>query len=180
MAHNDYGDLIAEWKVNLIGMRARRFGFGHDDVPDLEQRIVPELLVLNFDPEKPNGAKEKTFIIAVIDRQLMWVKRDRERLIRRGNYETRSLDDPDLTEKMSSAQPASDAVDLGVDIRSVLPGLTAIERRICEAITQGNSQADIARATRRSKATISGKVKKLRKKFTRWGLDVYVSTARRT
>jgi len=179
MARNDYGDLIAKWKVDVIGMRARQFGFRNYDVPDLEQRIVPELLSVKFDPRRPSGAKEKTFVIAVIDRQLRWIKRDREREVRRANYETRSLDDPELTEEAFFAQQSSDAADLRVDIHSVLPRLTPLERRICEALSQGNSQADIARSTGRSKATISGEVKRLREKFRRWGLDVYVSTTRR-
>ena len=170
---NDYDDLIAKWKVDLIGMRARYFGFSRDDVPDLQQVIISQLLQLKFAPDKPNGAAEKTFIITVIDRQLLKIKRNRKREVRRANYETRSLDDLNLTENAFSTLQNPDALDLRLDIGSALPGLTALERRICKALSQGGSQAEIARSTGRSKATISGDVKKLREKFRQWGLGAY-------
>lgn len=177
---NDYGDLIARWKVDLIGMRARYFGFSHDDVPDLQQVIVSQLLQLKFAPDRPNGAAEKTFIITVIDRQLLKIKRNRKREVRRANYEMRSLDDPKLTENAFFARQNPDAIDLRLDIGSALPGLTAIERRLCNALSQGCSQAEIARSTGRSKAAISGDVKKLREKFWQWGLGAYAHASEKT
>ena len=177
---NDYGDLIAKWKVRLIRTRAKKFFFRTDEIPDLEQIIVPQLLQLKFAPDRPNGAAEKTFVVAVIDRRLKMIKRARQRDIRRANHETQSLDDPMVTEKSHLGRGRSDAMDLRLDLESALIGLTPTEQRICRALSEGFSQADIARATGRSKAAISGEVKKLREKFRQWGLGAYAGATKKT
>ena len=175
MPCNDYGDLIEEWKVDLIRARARRFGFRADELPDLEQNIVMELLGLQYDPSLEGGASETTFLIAVIDRQLRQIRRRRARIRRKASYEALSLD--------SNASAAHEAAwqlsythdpAMQLDIQQALLGLTPAERAICQALSQGFSQAAIARATGRSKAAICNEVRKLRARFREWRLDEYL------
>jgi len=175
MERNEYGGLIARWKVDLIRARAKRLYFRADEIDDLEQIIVQELLKTDFDPDLAGGSSERTFVIAVIDRQLLKVKRDRGRDKRRVNFESASLDAGDvLTEKTFFALARPEKHELRVDVHQALVGLTPAERALCEALGQGHSQAEIARATGRSKAAICGEVKRLRAKFRKWGLGEYV------
>ena len=175
MERNEYGGLIARWKVDLIRARAKRLYFRVDEIDDLEQIIVQELITADFDPDVPGGASERTFVIAIIDRQLLKVKRDRHRDKRRASFESASLDvDPVFTEKAFFALTRSEKHELRMDVREALIGLTPEERSICEALGYGHSQAEIARVTGRSKAAICNEVKRLRSKFRKWGLGEYV------
>ena len=146
---------------------------GHLPTPcdDLGQIVVQELLKVGFDPGLPGGASERTFVIAVIDRQLTKVKRDRQRDKRRVNYESAPLAaDEAFTEKAFFALAREDKHELKMDVRQALVGLTPAERAVCEALGLGHSQAEIARATGRSKAAVCGEVKRIRAKFLKWGL----------
>ena len=175
MERNEYGGLIARWKVDLIRARAKRLYFREDEIDDLEQVIVQQLIKVDFDPDVPGGASERTFVIAVIDRQLLKVKRNRQRDKRRAGFESASLDaDPVFTEKAFFALSRSEKHELRMDVQQTLIGLTPTERAICEALSQGHSQAEIARTTGRSKAAICNEVKRLRSKFRKWGLGDYV------
>ena len=175
MQGNDYGGLIAPWKVRLIVARAKRLGFRDDEIPDLQQQIVPGLLEATFAPDRVGGASEETFVITMIDRQLVNVKRDRMRDRRRANSEALSLDaDLVLSEKDLFARHCWDVLELQIDVRDVLEALTPAERAICKALAEGHSQADIARTMGRSKAAISNEVHKLRGKFRCLGLADYL------
>jgi RNA polymerase sigma factor (sigma-70 family) len=159
---NDYGSLIAQWKVELIRMRALKYLFREDEVPDLEQVVVPQLLKATYDPQNPSGARERSFLIAIIDRQLMKVMRDRQRDVRKVNYESASVNEAVISRPESH--------ELRLDVQRALARMTSGERRICEALMEGRSQAEIARMTGRSKAAICNEVRKLREKFQAWGL----------
>jgi len=173
---NDYGGLIARWKVDLIRARARRFFFREDEIPDLEQIIVMELLGADYRPDVAGGASEATFVVAVIDRQLRQIKRHRARERRRANFEARSLDgDPSAFEEAAARSAGANDPALRLDMAQAMLGFTPAERAICEALSQGHSQAAIAHATGRSKAAICNEVRKLREKFRWWGLDEYMS-----
>ena len=170
---NDYGDLIASWKVGLIGQRARRLGFRNDEIRDLEQAIVLELLAVAYEPEGP--ASERTFVIAVIDRQLKEILRSRYRDIRRVNREARSLDaDPMIAERLAAPHCRRDLDQLACDVQAALMGLTPTERAVCVALSEGQRQADIARERGCSRAAVSKHVAQVAEKFHRWGLDAYV------
>ena len=169
MCRNDYGGLIEQWKVDLIGFRARWLGFRDDEVPDLEQEIVPQLLKAEFDPN--GSATENTFVERIINKQLYKMLRDRRRIIRKGNYETVSLDE--VTERTYFGMSETARADLRHDLRAAMAGLSPPEKAVCEALMRGDSQADIRHATGKAKATISETVARLRRKFREWGLDLY-------
>ncbi|HRR82446.1 MAG TPA: sigma-70 family RNA polymerase sigma factor [Planctomycetota bacterium] len=180
MLENEYGDLIERWKVDLIRARARRFGFRPDDIPDLEQTIVLELLSAGYRPGLEGGAAERTFTIAVIDRQLKETLRSRRRDLRRVNHEARSLDaDPAAAEEVPSPRPDSTLDGLSLDVQAAMVGLTPTERAICQALSEGQSQADIARERGCSRAAISKHIAQVALKLCGWGVDAYVTGRRR-
>ena len=169
---NEYGDLIERWKVDLIRMRARRFGFRPCDIPDLEQTIVLELLGIDYDPNREGGTTERTFGIAVIDRQLKEALRSRSRHCRRINQEAQSLDAvPAVSEGVADSQHYRP--QLRLDIESAMMGLTPTERTICEALREGHTQADIARTRGCSRAAVSKQVARMAQKLRQWGLDAH-------
>ncbi|MFA4974803.1 MAG: hypothetical protein WC683_19555 [bacterium] len=175
MERNDYGDLIERWKVDLIRVRARRLYFRKDEIDDLEQIIVQELLKTNFKPGAEGGSSERTFVIAVIDRQLMKVKRDRRRDVRRANYESLSLEDKGVfTEKNFFSLSRTETHEAKLDVKQALMDLSPAQRAICRALGEGRTQAEIARMTGRSKAAVCADVRKLAEKFRKWGLNDYV------
>lgn len=175
MLRNDYGDLLEQWKVELIRVRARRFGFREDELPDLEQIIVLELLRVEKGPTREATASERTFLTTVIDRQLMHVRRDRARHRRRMSYGERSLDaDPELGEEASLRPRQPDDPGVRLDIAEALAGLSPLERSLCEGLMDGRSQAEIARALGCHRSTVCKQLVKVASKFRRWGLDAYV------
>ena len=171
---NKYGKLIEEWKVGMVTARAKKYGFRDDEIPDIEQQIVPELLKVNFKPELSDGAKETTFVIGVIDRHLKKVFRDRHRNVRRANYETSCLNVEDVvTHRSFFKMRESKRTALRIDLESAMAGLSAEEKEICKGLMKGNTQTEMAKTMGKSKAAMSNAVSKLREKFRKWGLDGY-------
>jgi len=172
---NDYGDLLERWKVELIGVRARRLLFPEGEIPDLEQMIVPELLKADYAPVRQGAASERTFVITVIDHLLMRTKRDRARDRRRAAFEARSLDaDPAIAEKVFLQLHHAEDIGMRLDFEQALMGLAPAERAICEALMEGQSQADIARALGCTRAAVCKQVSKLADRLRRLGLDAYL------
>lgn len=175
MWRNKYGDLIEEWKVGMIVARAKRYGFRDDEIPDLEQMIVPELLNANFNRELRDGATETTFVIAIIDRHLQKVLRDRSRDKRRVNYEASPLPSAEvITERDFFSLRETERIRLRIDLETIMAGLSPEEKQICAGLIRGETQTEIAGAMGKSKAAVSNAVRRLREKFQKWGLDTYL------
>ena len=181
MQENDYGSLIERWKVDLIRAKARRFGFRRDELPDIEQMLVLELLSVTYAPAQPDGASERTFITTIIDRRLTNIRRDRRRHCRRTSYEARSLDSDTVVAEEAGLQ-VHHAPDPGLclDLEQAVMGLTLPERAICQALSEGRSQTDIARGLGCNRSTICRRVASIADKLRRWGLDAYFPNAAAT
>ena len=171
MSDNSYGNLLKPWQVKLIAKRARRFGFRDDELPDLEQRIVPKLICAQF--HKNGSAGATTFSIRIIDRQLSSVLRDRKRSVRRINAEALPLEI--ASENSLAIVDGIEHLCLKMDLQDALIRLTSEERYICISLQRGDSQTDIARALRKSSPTIYEKTKSMALKFRLWGLDAYLN-----
>ena len=72
---NDYGQLVEKWKAELILKRATRAGFRADELEDVQQDIIQAVLNFEFVSHKSNGAKERTALTALIDKQLAFIYR---------------------------------------------------------------------------------------------------------
>jgi len=172
MAGQEYGGLVEEWKVNMITKRAKRYGFRDDDIPDLKQRIVPEIIKADFVP--CGGAKESTFIIAIIDRQLKTVLRDRRRSVRKANYVAEIYDEQEIIDQDSFfSMGEAERTELRLDLERALTGLSAEEKEICKGLMEGDSQAELARVMGKSTSEMSRVVARLRDKLSKWGLGMY-------
>jgi RNA polymerase sigma factor (sigma-70 family) len=155
MALNKYEGCIEQWKVDLIVRRARVFGFGEEDIRDIQQELVLKLMGFEYDVNKSNGAQEATVIQAVIDNELKMRRRIRQRW-------------QEILEAMqwileTSAQ--SSKTLLSVDIKKAMLHLPEKQRQICIALSKGFSTNEIAKILRVSQRTIQRHIRKIRDYF---------------
>lgn len=166
---NDYGDLIKPGEVELIAWRARCLGFREDEMPDLQQEIVPKLANARFNHN--GSACRKTFMINIINRQIDNIRRDRQRSPRRANFDTVPLEAVG-----ENSLPSVDGIErlcLRLDLQDALDRLSADERLICLSLQRGESQTEIARATGVCRSAVSRRIRRLAEKLRKLGLDQY-------
>jgi DNA-directed RNA polymerase specialized sigma24 family protein len=171
---NRYDGVIEEWKVNLAVARIRAFGFPHDQWPDLLQRLVLAMRRFEFDPEKANGAKESTILCKLIHRCLISRRISQQRRHTRLNRYRATLG---VTPANANRHPRfveRDLTPLQVDVRLALAGLQPEQRRVCDAILQGNSARQIARDLGCPPHAVRRVIADIRRHFEGIGLDGWI------
>lgn len=181
----EYG--IVKRKVRqLIG----RVGFTAQDREDLEQELLARLLksLESFDPRK---AHRNVFVTAVVERDVANILRDRQAdkrnhhhmssinvtidVCERGATEladTISQREQDARHCRSPRRP-QELVELRVDLRDFLVKSTAADRELAAAL-MSKTIAEIAREWGIPRTTLSDRVRKLRKRWERSGLRIYL------
>ncbi len=165
-SENDYGELIEPGEVEQIARRARRFGFRDDELPDLEQEIVPKLINARF--RRNGSACRKTFVINIINRQISKIRRNRRRGLRMVNFNATSLEVVG-----EDSLPSVDGIDLlclRLDLEDALARLSAEERSICFSLRHGESQTEIARAMGVCRSAVNKRIRRLAEKLRKSGL----------
>lgn len=172
MYENDYGTVVEPWKVALIHRRAKKRGFRRDEMADVEQQIVLAMADFRFDPTKANGAKEKTILTALIDRQLSTLCRAR---VRRERTVATQPVDPHHDECIAPEETVpQDGAALVLDVRDALGRLPSQDREICMALAAGESIDEIAHARRCSWHTVKRRIDDIRQHFEHLGLDGWI------
>ncbi|NLW83928.1 MAG: sigma-70 family RNA polymerase sigma factor [Phycisphaerae bacterium] len=165
MSLNKYGDSAEQWKVDLIVRRARFFGFGQEDIQDIQQELVLKLMTFNFDVEKSNGAQETTVLQGVVDNELkmrLRVQKRRDDHIEALRWMTNLSDNP------------SKAL-LPIDIKKAMLYLPDKQRQICIALSKGHSTGAIAHALRVDQRTIQRHIRKIRAYFMSLNLHQWLA-----
>lgn len=165
MQKPSYDGVIEPWKVELIITRAKYLRFRAHEVPDLLQRLVPELLEFDYDPDHADGATECTTLTAVIDNHLRRIKRSatryRAHLERMGKRVT---------------EFSRDEVDMrAIDVAHIVAGLTPREQAVCRGLASGLSKLQIANQLDCGWHTVDRIMKQLREHFQQVGLDGWVN-----
>jgi hypothetical protein len=136
MYRNHYADEIERWKVNLVVSRARRMGFRDHDLDDVQQQIVPQVKAFVFDADRSNDATEATVLVALIDRQLLLIRR---KAIRYQKHLDRIRAMRSIEGESSQAACQSchreDNTLLLLDVRESVAKLPSREQLICHALT---------------------------------------------
>jgi len=140
MATNDYGTIVEKWKVQLIIARARKMGFRHDELEDLQQELVLHVMKFRFDPDDSRGATESTALTAMIDNQLRAIRRSR----RRYQLQIEKLKARLESDQRRNRQSQNESGLLILDVRSVMGTLTKHQRQLCGLLAAGASLRDIA------------------------------------
>jgi len=172
---NEYGEVIEHWKIALIRRRARRMGFRQDEMADVQQQVVLAMEAFRYDPARANGASEKTALTSLADRQLSTLRRAklrREQLMAAMESEQHEISDQRTGH--GDHREAERAVDLVIDVREVVAQLSAADRSICSALSDGQSINQIARTLGCSWHTAKHRIDGLRQHFEHIGMDGWI------
>jgi RNA polymerase sigma factor (sigma-70 family) len=173
---NGYGDLIEEWKVDLIISRARRYGFRRHQWPDIQQELILDVLAFRYDPAKANGATELTALTTLIDRRLIDIlraaTRERKHIARRNA----ALSIPENPTEDDPAFAYEDDTALRLDVREAITRLTPRQRAVCDALAEGRSVRGTARQIGCDPKTVRRDIKAIRRVFAGMGLGGWVGS----
>lgn len=169
---NGYDGVVKPWKVRLVLERARRLGVPRHAWDDALQEIVPHVARFRYDPDRHNGAKEATGLIALVDKRLKMLLRQMARERRR---EWRYVDG--RGQAAGGPDPhRHDGAALRLDIRAALAGLSSHELYICCRLSEGGRISQIARDLGASWHRVERLIVGLRGRFEAMGLDGYLGT----
>ena len=165
--------MIDRWKLDLVRARAVRLGFRGADLDDVQQDILIEVLSFRFQPERANGANERTALVSLIDRRLLMARRQQRRYQQRldriqqwTNPEDAALDVEQATHEEHTGRR--------LDIGEMLATLTPEDRVLCSALAAGESIDAIAHRLECSWHTVKRCIERLRKHLIEKGVDGYV------
>ena len=129
-----YQGVLEDWKIELALQRARRMAFRDDELDDVIQDLVIEMMDIEYDADRSNGASERTMLTTVIDQQL--AKR------RRSNCRHECLESS-VAISGNETYDNSD-IERDADVKTVVKKLDDQQRRVCELLSQGYSKSLIA------------------------------------
>ncbi len=156
---------IEPWIIALIRRRAKRLGLKGQDLEDAQQDVILDVLAFSFDAAKSNGATLSTALTALVDRRLLRILRDRRRYKKRLERLNETLD--------TRSEPAVLQVDhdLAFDLQAAVAQLPPREQAICEALSRGESLAEIVRRMECGWNTIYKSLERIRQHFVALDLD---------
>lgn len=163
---------IEKWKMDLILEIARRKGFRRDELDDAQQHAVLSIIHFKFDPQKANGAKERTVLAWHIERVLTQVQRtdvrrkDHAKKIHRvcGSSKFQpTVDDTQLEHERR--------FEIGVDVRDTVSEMTPTEQAVCQSLSLGIPRCKIAAKLRVSRYEVERIIESVREQFVNIGLD---------
>lgn len=175
MHNNRYTDVVDPKIARLIVSRARRMRIRHDEIDDLQQRIVPMLAEFRFDASRSNGAAHSTVMTAVIDRQLLLHLRAKRR------YAKHLQSMCSRSRALLSGRPIwphhvtpPEPVDLRLDVENAKGALCERDRQICDALSHGETQKAIAQRLGIGRDTVACAIRRIRDVFTTAGLKAWI------
>ena len=164
MDRPNYDGLIEDWKIELIVQRAKRWGFKEHEIPDVLQDVVLELLEFEGDPDKAQGAQERTLLHGFVDNCLKPRRRAASR------YEAKLA----RLSRFSQPDSYSSTAPLAIDIAATTTPLTPEEQRVCRLLATGHTRNAIARQLGCGWHTIDRMIEQLRERFEELELDGWV------
>ena len=163
---------IDQWKLKLVRARAVRLGFRGADLDDVQQDVLIEVMMFRFQPDRANGANEKTALTALIDRRLLMARRQRHRYQQRLERIQQWTDPQNAgidCEQANHEERTSRRLDFGV----LFETLTPEDRALCDALISGESIASIADRLQCSWHTVKRRLDHLRQRVVEMGVDGY-------
>lgn len=165
MHSNDYTSVISPDLVSLIRRRGKRARLSAADIEDLQQIVAPKLAKARFDPQRNATALAMT----IIDRQVHSMVRTR--------YRDRKVIAQQVREAHPQITPPEvAAVDLRLDVESMMRRLSPRDRRVCEGLLQGLPKRTIAAHLGCTTETVDCAIVRIRRKFADAGLGEGIGT----
>jgi RNA polymerase sigma-70 factor (ECF subfamily) len=200
MGRQNRYDGVDGYAARLIRYKARRLvgvaGFVRDDVDDIEQELVIDVLARlgRYDLCR---AKRETFISRIVDHHIATLIEARRAGVRDYRREEGSLDErlvgedggigesaqvtssPAHTRKiLGSARRDEEIGALRVDLEKLFAELPEDQRALCERL-KTSSVTEISEETGVPRGTVYEHIGKLRSRFEKAGLAVYLDSANR-
>lgn len=166
-----YGDLVEQWKVELIVQRARHFGIPEHDWPDIQQSIILEILNFKYDPENSQGAEERTALTRVIDNRIINLLKKQSS---QSEYYEEYLKQNGHTNPQEEALAYSENNALCCDIQDAIARLSAKEKAVCAGLIDGLSIRQLARKLRCRQQSVQCMIQNIRRIFKELGVHKWV------
>ncbi len=187
---NEYDGLDPE-VVQVIRIKARRLvgvaGVLPADIPDIEQEFVIKVrqALARFDAAR---ASLRTFATRVVDNQAATLIAARKAAVRNFEKEAGSLDELDqepadtprflgartsLAKLLPKARRDDEVIALRADLDRVVATLPPEDRELCERL-KTSTVSDISQETGVPRGTIYERITRIRDRFQRAGLAVYL------
>lgn len=164
---------IDRWKLDLVRARAFRLGFRGADLDDAQQDVLLEVIAFQFQPERANGAREATALVALIDRRLCMAKR-RQRRYQQRLDRVQQWSDTDNSTADTDQTDYEDRISCRLDVQDLVATLAPEDQALCRALAGGESVEAIANRLQCSWHTVKRQVDRLRKLLVEMGMDSYV------
>ena len=166
-----YGDLVEQWKVELIVQRARHFGIPEHDWPDIQQSIILEILNFKYDPKNAQGAEERTALTTLIDNRII------DLLRRQTNQDERHeeyLRENGFTSPREESLSYSQNNALHCDIKNAIANLSVKEKAVCAGLMEGLSIRHLAQKLRCRQQSIQYMIQNIRRVFKELGVHKWL------
>lgn len=174
---NHYGPDLAQWKADLILRRAVRVGFRSDELPEVQQDLAPTIAAFIFDPDRANGACERTVFTAVIDRQLQRLLRNRARYHRAIATVRQEAELRDSCRNEPSEAVAITRRDLQDDVQACLSRLDSGDQAICLGFADGDSALAIRERLSLTRRELEAALRRIQSVFRALGMDAWLGAA---
>lgn len=172
---NEYGALVEPWKVNLVLERARAKGFKACDLDDVQQEVVLAIWRFRFDPQKANGASERTALSALIDKRLMFLRRGRARARKHATAFRRHYPVPRNEGALDYAQEDRErSIACSLDVKELTAQWPAEERAVCAELAKGLSRRLVARKLGITRLRLDRIIRNVADNFIENGLNKWV------
>lgn len=166
-----YGDLVEQWKVDLIVQRARYFGVPEHDWADIQQSIILEILNFKYDPQHRLGAEERTVLTSLIDNKIIDLLR--KQTVQDEHYQE-FLKELGLTDPQEEALAYSENNALCYDIQDAMAHLSGNEKAVCIGLMAGCSIRQIAQKIHCRRESIQHMIQNIRRVFKELGVHKWV------
>lgn len=166
-----YGDLVEQWKVELIVQRARHFGIPEHDWADIQQSIILEILNFKYDPENAQGAEERTALTTVIDNRIINLLKKQSC---QSEYYEEYLRQNGHTNPQEEALSYSENNALYCDIQDAIDRLSAKEKAVCAGLMDGLSIRQLARKLRCRQQSVQCMIQNIRGVFKELGVHKWL------
>jgi len=163
-----YGDLVEQWKVDLIVQRAKYFGIPEHDWPDIQQHIILDILNFKYDPQHELGAEERTVLTSLIDNKIIDLLR--KQTIQDEHFQE-LLEAFGLTYPREEALAYSENKALCYDIQDAMTHLSGNEKAVCIGLMAGCSIRQIAQKLHCRRESIRHMIQNIRRIFKELGVD---------
>lgn len=173
MHTNSYAGIVEPNVSQIVACRAARLEIPQEEIADLQQQIVPKLAAFKFDVTRSNGASRTTVLTSVIDRQIRAYLRAKRR------YRLRVERTRLVSGRGSRALPTQwitmpEPGDLRMDLEVAMTNLAERDRKICFALSRGQTHKAIAEQLGCARETVGTAVKRIRRAFIAAGMKAWI------